>query len=215
MKWTTLEAVDSEVFTENTRYVTSDNELFVIVEHYSNARLSSGRWSQVEDDYWVGCWTRDQYETFAADKFYGERRTYQYTRRGHIICRSLTPSPYEGTRSVRAFDTLESSTWNDYENTIREWCKCHYSLPSLTSPSYVGMFGEGGALSIGYLTLPEWLEALRGVRSNVFFIPVSVGFLTARIDMGTLQHEITGHVVTTKELAAWANENVRRVGALD
>lgn len=213
MKWTTLETADSEVFTENTRYVTPDNELFVIVERYSNARLSSGRWSKVEDDYWVDCSTRDQYETFAADKFYGERRTYQYTRRGYIIRRSSTP--FDDTRSVRVFDTLESSTWNDYENTIREWCKCHYSLPSLTSPSYVGMFGEGGALNVGYLTLPEWLEALRGARSNVFFIPVSVGFLTARIDMGTLQHEITGHVATTKELAAWATENVRRVGALD
>lgn len=91
-----------------------DKDIFVVAERWYESRTRSGRWSKVKEDYRIQLFNREQFDTFLADRWQGERRSrYVYTRYGYFPSRVVVPSPFMPRQSVTEFTFSDESRFTD------------------------------------------------------------------------------------------------------
>lgn len=85
-------------------------DIFVIAERWTESRTASGNWSKVREDYYICRYNRDQFDTFLADQWPGERRSgYTYMKHGYFPTRVTVPNPFADYRSVTEFTFSDDS----------------------------------------------------------------------------------------------------------
>ena len=91
-----------------------EKDIFVVAERWTESRTPSGRWSKVKEDYRICLYNREQFDTFLAARWRGERRSsYTYTRYGYFPSRVIVPNPYAPERSVTEFTFSDDSRFTD------------------------------------------------------------------------------------------------------
>ena len=91
-----------------------EKDIFAVAERWYENRTPSGRWSKAKEDYYIQLFNREQFDTFLADRWRGERRGgYTYTAHGYFPSRVTVPNPYVPQRSVTEFTFSDDRRFTD------------------------------------------------------------------------------------------------------